>query len=441
MSDKLYIHFKNFIDAYTAQPLVVAYSGGLDSTVLLHLACRVRQALPEVQVRAVHIHHGLSPNADLWLAHCETQCQALDVAFFGQRVVLACDSRQSLEAVAREARYQAIRDVTPKDAHILLGQHQDDQLETFLLQLKRGAGPKGLSAMAARQVRAGRCYLRPLLEYDRATLEQYARQYNLRWIDDESNQDERFERNFLRHSITPLLKARWPSVGTTVSRSARLCAEQQLLLEEVSDERLALVAVADDCLDIRKLQSFSWLWQQQIIRLWLQKQQAQVPPEQLLQRLPGELYAAKPDAQPCLAWGSWQLRRFQQGLYLLDSRSLVQNVSQDWVGQAQLQLDDGRRLLFTQAQDGDAGCLYILPSQKVQVRFGEFSHAFCPMGQQHHKPLKQWLKLAHIPPWQRTKMPLLMVEDRLAAVAGWQVDRRFALPVAGSQAWRLDIAG
>ncbi|GGO72129.1 tRNA lysidine(34) synthetase TilS [Bowmanella pacifica] len=442
MSDKLYSCFKSSLSLHTNQQVVVAYSGGLDSSVLLHLAARLRAELPQLDVGAVHIHHGLSPNADDWLRHCQAQCQALALPFVSQRVNLASGSRQSLEALARDARYQAITALTKEDTVVLLGQHQDDQLETVLLQLKRGAGPKGLAAMAQVQQRLGRTYLRPLLSHRREELEAYANLYGLRWIEDESNLDQGFERNFLRHAVIPSLKQRWPAITQTVSRSARLCAEQQQLLEEVSKERLQTVQVGADYLDIQALQKFSKAWQQQLVRLWLQEAQVQAPPEQLLQRLDRELFDAREDGQPCLSWGEWQFRRFRQRLYLLKRNLGEKNTPKVWLGQSSLLLEDGRQLLFIRDPDAeDLPKLYLLPGQQVQICFNELSHPFCPAGEKHHKPLKQWFKQADIPPWQRQAMPLVLIDGKLAAVVGWTVDRDFCQPSTGTTAWRLELAG
>ncbi|WP_102796618.1 tRNA lysidine(34) synthetase TilS [Bowmanella denitrificans] len=443
MSDSLYSSFESSLMAIwrPPQPIVVAYSGGLDSTVLLHLLASFKQRHPNAVVSAAHVHHGLSANADSWLIHCQKQCERLAVPFAARHLALQRSPRQSLEALARKGRYQALAELTEEDALILLGQHQDDQLETLLLQLKRGAGPKGLSGMGGDTTHCQRRYARLLLNHSRAALADYAACHQLDWIEDESNQNPAYERNFLRNAVIPLLRERWPSIGTTVSRSARLCAQQQALLDEVAQQRLKLVRVAADCLDLQSLADYSWAWQQQIIRLWLQEMAVPAPSELLLHRLPTELFNAREDAQPCIQWDNWQFRRFRQRLYIVKSQCW-QPEPINWLGEGALLLPDQRVMEFDLTEDTtECPLLYLHQTDRVQIRFGEFSHSFTPADALHSKPLKQWFKFWSVPPWLRDKLPLVFVNDRLAAVPGYAVDQAFSQPQQDKSAWRLNLAG
>ena len=209
----------------TSRQILVAFSGGLDSTVLLHQLVQWRTENPGVALRAIHVHHGLSANADAWVTHCENVCQQWQVPLVVERVQLAQEGL-GIEAHARQARYQAFRSALLPGEALVTAQHLDDQCETFLLALKRGSGPAGLSAMAEVSEFAGTRLIRPLLARTRGELEQWALAHGLRWIEDESNQDDSYDRNFLRLRVVPLLQQRWPHFAEATARSAALCAEQ-----------------------------------------------------------------------------------------------------------------------------------------------------------------------------------------------------------------------
>ena len=212
--------------------LLVGFSGGLDSTVLLHRLKLWRDQEPDVQLRALHVHHGLSPHAEDWVAHCEALCATWGIPLSVERVRLQ-DEGLGTEAQARKARYAAFARVVQPGEVLVTAQHLDDQCETFLLALKRGSGPAGLSAMPERTDFAGTQLIRPLLRETRASLETWARTHQLSWIEDESNQDDSYDRNFLRLRVVPLLTERWPHFADATARSAMLCAEQESLLDEL----------------------------------------------------------------------------------------------------------------------------------------------------------------------------------------------------------------
>ncbi|MDU4275768.1 MAG: tRNA lysidine(34) synthetase TilS, partial [Enterobacter asburiae] len=236
--------------------LLVGFSGGLDSTVLLHRLKCWRDREPDVQLRAIHIHHGLSPRAEMWVAHCEAMCAAWAIPLLVERVTLA-EEGLGIEAQARKARYAAFAGALRTGEALVTAQHLDDQCETFLLALKRGSGPAGLSAMPERSEFAGTTLLRPLLGETRASLEVWAREHQLSWIEDESNQDDGYDRNFLRLRVLPLLSERWPHFADATARSAMLCAEQESLLDELLSDELAELISEDGALAIAPLKAMS----------------------------------------------------------------------------------------------------------------------------------------------------------------------------------------
>jgi tRNA(Ile)-lysidine synthase len=412
---------KHELESSTAH-FVVAYSAGVDSHVLMHALNTLRQQY-NFQLSAIHIHHGLSQNADQWLKHCESVCSELQVTIQCAKVELKRLNRQSLEALARNARYAKLQELAPRNSIVLLAQHQDDQLETFLLQLKRGAGPKGLSGMTsawqvssesdATEVKSVQ-YLRPLLALSQAQILEYANEKSLVWQEDESNLNTDFDRNFLRQKILPELSQRWPQFAKSASRSANLCAEQQALLDEVSLDKLLAIQTSKNTLDIGKLCLLSESWQIQVIRLWLARQRINSPSQSVLEQLNAELFAASDDANPIIQWRGWQFRRFDQQLFVLPVSKDLSGTLIDWNGESTIDLPLNLASLvinttsLDKIEDNNQLCMLAPELGQISIRFGGYTDKFKPLGELQSKPLKQWFKLWKIPPWQRDKVAIIL---------------------------------
>ncbi|WP_186505347.1 tRNA lysidine(34) synthetase TilS [Neptunicella marina] len=398
----------------------MAYSGGLDSSVLLHVIAQLKPQFPQHQFSAIHVHHGLSANADSWLQHCQNNCERYAIAFQSVKVHVSAARRTSLEQQARDARYAAIEQNTSPGCRILLAQHADDQLETFLLQLKRGAGPKGLASMAAHMTKNQREYIRPLLPISREQLEEYANFHQLTWVEDESNSDSRFDRNFLRNDVLPVLKSRWSGLLKSVSRSANLCAEQQQLLDEVALEKLQPMLKANGSLKTELLSQQSQPWQKQLLRLWFEQNNVPMPSEAIMQNIGPQLLATDRQSEAEISWAGWSLRKYQDALYLLNSQMITPiDKCFTWTGEDTLQIDPCLKLKFNTFTDGLTLC--IPANAKIEIRFGQLTERFKPAGKSHSKPLKQWLKGWNVPPWQRQRLPLIYIDERLAMVVGFAV--------------------
>ena len=301
-----------------SQSILVAFSGGLDSTVLLHQLVQWRALHPDVALRAIHIHHGLSPHADSWVQHCESVCMQWQVPLVVERVHLE-DDGLGIEAQARRARYQAFAQTLLPGEVLMTAQHLDDQCETFLLALKRGSGPAGLSAMGESSPFAGTQLIRPLLAQTREALEAWARQHELCWIEDESNQDDTYDRNFLRLRVTPLLQQRWPHFAQAVARSAALCAEQESLLDELLASDLADCITGHGTLLLVPLMMMSDVRRAALLRRWLAGLNAPMPSRDGLERIWQEVALAREDASPCLRLGAFEIRRYQSQLWWIKS--------------------------------------------------------------------------------------------------------------------------
>ncbi|WP_033576032.1 tRNA lysidine(34) synthetase TilS [Dickeya chrysanthemi] len=412
---------------------LVAYSGGLDSTVLLHLMTRLR--LPRaLSLRAVYVHHGLSMNADAWAEHCRTQCLNWLVPF--DVVPVQVDARDGgIEAAARAARYKVLHQHVCEGEVLLTAQHQDDQSETFLLALKRGSGPAGLASMAAAATLNGMVLQRPLLSISREQLEIYARLHQLSWVEDDSNADERYDRNFLRRQVLPVLKQRWPHFPSTVARSAELCAEQEQLLDELLAESLAALRNADGALSVAALMPMSATRRFALLRRWLAEQGARMPSREQLVRLWQEVALSRDDANPRLQLGSWQIRRFRHYLYLLPTMQPVTDYVLSWQPTvAPLALPDN----LGQLQLSTQGTWVRQPrhDETVTVGFGFQGHVQI-VGRAHGRPIKKLWQELSVPPWLRERTPLVFYNRQLITAVGRFVTREGAV-TQGVAGWFID---
>ena len=294
----------------------VALSGGLDSSVLLHGMSQLRQEFDGIAMRAIHVNHGLQPQSAEWAAECEVFCRQLDVTLQSEVVRVDRDSGEGAEAAARRARYGLFSEVLATDEHLLTGHHQDDQIETLLLRLLRGSGTRGLGSIAERRQFGRGWLLRPLLELSRANIEIYARAAGIRWVEDPSNFDTSIDRNFLRHEVVPILRERWPGMGRTIGRAARLARESEGLLGELAeaDSRNLLQGHVLDAEGLRRLDAAR---QRNVVRHHLRSCGLVAPGEAQLRIGLTQLLSARSDAQPVLRWSGGQIRRYRDRLYIL----------------------------------------------------------------------------------------------------------------------------
>lgn len=296
-----------------APSLCVALSGGVDSVVLL--AALAERSTKRSKLRAVHVHHGLHPDAGKWSEHCAAVAAQLCVPLTTLRVKVSRARGESLEAVAREARYEALAGVLETGEILLTAHHADDQLETVLLQLLRGAGIAGLAAMPEVVPFARGVLVRPLLTRTRAELEEWARGRSLTWVEDESNENEQLDRNYLRRQVLPLIRARWPGAARSVGRSARHAAEAQRLLD--------LLALGDvergsngGALSVQYLRSLSPERRRNAVRYWIVRSGQVLPDTSRLEEITRTLLEARVDANPVVEWGGVRVQRHADHLHL-----------------------------------------------------------------------------------------------------------------------------
>ncbi|WP_029685222.1 tRNA lysidine(34) synthetase TilS [Tatumella saanichensis] len=401
------------------QRLLVAFSGGLDSTVLLHCLASLRDTR-KLTVRAVHIHHGLSQYADKWAIHCQQVCKQWEIPLTVQKVTLNAEGK-GIEAAAREARYAVFADMLAADETLVTAHHQDDQCETLLLALKRGSGPAGLSAMPKQRSFAAGWLLRPLLPYRRQQLEAYAARYQLRWVEDDSNQQQIYDRNFLRLEVLPLLEQRWPYFTATAARSAELCAEQESLLDELLKETLDGLITPQNSLPVAPLEAMSPLRRHGLLRRWLAYCGAPMPSRAVLDKLWQEVALSREDANPRIVLGSGELRRYHQQLWWVRVFPSQRQQQLTWPDLRQpLCLPAGLGQLMSAPQ----GIRLPLPrpDEQVNVRFTATGNLHI-CGRERGRTLKKLWQESGIPPWQRETTPILFYGQQPVCAPGVFVTR------------------
>lgn len=407
----------DFSELANASRIIIAYSGGVDSSVLLHALATQWPAVD--RLLAVHINHGLQAQANHWQQHCQQVCQALAVNYRAMTVDVNVKANSSVEAAARQARYQALQSVMQTGDVVVTAHHRDDQAETLLLQLMRGAGVKGLAAMPKRKMFGRGELVRPLLQTPRAAIMSYAKQQKLTWIDDGSNSNLRFDRNFIRHTIMPSLQQRWPAVQNNLVRSAQHCAQADQLLTDFAEQALGdmVIDFAPDsmeallikggAIDIKALQNHANYYQQHLLRLWLQRLGFCLPSQQQLQQIIEQVIAAKPTANPLTSWANVQVRRYQQRLYAMHPLLPMQSCYawQD-INQA-LVLPN-----FTLSAEYFSAVKEKIQSGTISIRFRQTGQRFHPQNRAHSQRVKKLLQEWQIPAFLRDYVPLLFRNEQ-----------------------------
>lgn len=405
----------------------VAYSGGVDSHVLLHALASLRLEL-SCRVAAVHVNHGLQAAAADWDDHCRAVCAALDVPYVALRVDARATAGESREAAARVARYAVLKQWLPCGDVLLTAQHRDDQAETLLLQLLRGSGVMGLAAMPRRTSFGGGYLLRPLLDCTHKALVDYAVANHLNWVDDPSNQDVSLDRNFLRHQTLPVLRQRWPALSATLSRSARHCAEAGRMLEDLAREDIDRIAGAGcDTLPVSGLLALSLPRRRNVLRHWVAERGATIPSEAVLVRIGHDVLASRADAEVCVRWGTWELRRYRDRVHLLAQRPCRDHREPlAWHLDEALELPEAGGVLSACRSAGIGVRADALDGAEVSVRWRRGGERCRPLGRQHHHALKKLFQERGLPPWERGRIPLVYIGEELAAVADLWVCEPFA---------------
>ncbi|MDZ7923784.1 MAG: tRNA lysidine(34) synthetase TilS [Marinagarivorans sp.] len=414
------------------QRLVIALSGGVDSMVLLHwLSVWQRLHRPSLPLLAIHVNHGLSANAEAWQNFVGDFCTRENIPLEVEYVTVL-NAGEGIEQAARKARYSAFEKHLKLGDLLVMGHHANDQAETFLLRLMRGAGVQGLSAMPPlRKLNHGLLW-RPFLSTPKQDLLAYARTHQLQWVEDESNQQQKYSRNFLRTSVSPLLAQHWPDATVKINHAAVHLQEAQNLLDEYAAQDLMAADPRREKLGcslcLIALAAFSWSRQKQLIRYWL-KSLGYLAPEAIHFDELCKIIFAKNDAKPMLQIGYYTFSRFKQRLYILPKLTII-TTTEPVIFSDEVFLPDGSVCRV----EG------LAQAHTITVKWRQGGERAHPEGRGHSQTLKKLLQEYQVPPWLRERVPLLFINDTLIAVADYWLEQG-AKAMFGANltvSWRFD---
>jgi len=411
-TDFLEVVRKNILDLLSSyKKIFVAYSGGADSHVLLHLLQGIFRDKNGVKLAVIHVNHNLSPKAKKWVEHCRKVCKKLCIEYITKSIAVEIKSSDhSPEEILRKLRYEIFAEVLPKDACLVTAHHADDQAETLLLQLFRGAGPKGLAA-SPRKIKFARGWLvRPLLDCSRKEILLYAGRNKLEWIEDESNANTKFDRNLIRHQLLPSIKKRWPAVVATLNRVSRHCSEMSELLAMLAEKDLQYVISKSDAnvINVDLLKKLSLIQQKNVLRFWLHKLCLPMPSEVKLREIVRTVINSRYDAVPVVKWFGAEVRRFRDGLYAMPPLAPLNN----------------KKIKIS--------CQFKLDPKKIKVCFRQGGEKIKMSGRQGTRDLKKLMQEWGVPPWMRDRIPLVYYGKKIIAVIGYYNDGSVAVPLRRS---------
>ena len=425
------------------QRWVIAYSGGVDSTVLLHAVTAVNALLPvRLPIIAIHINHQLSDFSDQWQSHCQTVAESLGAKFI-TRSVSVKNTGEGLEGAARQARYQAFESLLENNDCLLLGQHQEDQAETVLLRLMRGAGVRGLSAMPVQRKlseHTNAILCRPLLGVDKQEIVTYANTHQLTWVNDESNANDDIDRNYLRHHILPVLKQRWPAASRQLVKITRHMADADALVMDLARLDLERLDTKKErwgySLDAAALDELSPARQCNVLRHWCESLHYPVLEETHLSQIRQQLFAGESVSSACVSWKGHEFRSFARRLYIMQALPEFSPSPKQYVlGKQSIVMEGAGQLLVDQSPDG-------LPITKgdYHIRWRHGGERCQPHRRGRSQTLKKLFQEYGLETWLRDRVPLIYQDNTLVAVGDLWVNEGYQSANTQSAmiiSWRL----
>lgn len=403
--------------------VIIAYSGGVDSHVLLHVCAQLNSTFPKLIFKAVHINHGLQTEAQQWQQHCKLTSDNLDIEINCISVDVVNRKQDGPEQAARKARYGAIRELVTKHSVVLTAQHQDDQAETLMLQLLRGCGVEGLASMPLLDNFGLGFIARPLLQFNQQFILDYALRHDLSWVEDPSNANTNFDRNFLRKEVIPIIKKRWPAFAQTTSRTARHCAEVSDVLANMADDHIT--DANKNQLSLNELSGKDEKLQRILLRYWIQSNHVQRPSLNVIEQVQRCVIQALEDKTPFVKWGENVVRRYKNNLYLLPVLPEFDAAQSLTFNGASCQLPSALGLLKITESTGIGVDASLWDNAKVAVEFRRGGEIIKLAKRTGTKRLKALFNENHLFPWVRDRIPLIYLDGQLAAIADLWISEAF----------------
>lgn len=397
----------------------IAYSGGIDSTVLLHAANIACQQSGH-SLTAIHINHQIHADSQQWAEHCIDQCRPLGIEINTVCVDVHQFSQHGTEGAAREARYQAFENVLGGNDVLFTAHHSDDQIETILLQLFRGAGVHGLAGCAQTRAMGNALLVRPLLEISREQIEHYAEQNQLQWRDDPSNHSLIHDRNYLRHEVMPLLHTRWKGLRETIGRSSQWQSESSQMLDSLAKLDAVDAVDQDNCLSVEKLVTLDNTRLKNVLRWWIRTADCLVPSADVLDSVINDAIHSRSDCEACIRWRNYEIRKYREQLYLQTvNMEHDETLSYQWNLQKSLAIPS-LDLTLTRQQLDQFG-VNLNKIEQLTVRFRRGGEVMRPRGRGCQKELKALFQEQGVKPWERNRIPLLFHDQQLIFVWGYWI--------------------
>lgn len=402
----------------------LACSGGLDSCVLLHLFFLNKKRIKQ-DIGVIYVNHKLQKESKSWGSFCEKLCEIYNIDFLSLEITSLCPSKKSIEEWARDERYRLIKEQLVDNDILLTAHHLDDQVETFFLQALRGSGINGLSCMPYIKPFGSSYHVRPLLNFSRKELLQYAKTYSLDWCEDSSNLDVRFNRNYIRKLILPNIESRWPSYRKTISRLIGHQQELKLLLDEVAKEDINKTCDTKSMgIDISLIRKLSLPRKKNLIMLWIKQQKFKLPSSTHLARIISDIIDSSADKNPYVNWNGVEIRRYKNTMYAIEPFTTNSiNKIYKWDLNKPLKLQSG--LLEASSVKGGGLIKKSIIGSIVEVRYRKGGERIRPQNQNITKKVKKIFQEKNVLPWCRDKFPLIYINNKLAAIPGVCISEDF----------------
>ncbi|QCI19693.1 MAG: tRNA lysidine(34) synthetase TilS [Buchnera aphidicola (Brevicoryne brassicae)] len=428
---------KEIIKKLKNKSFLIAYSGGLDSTVLLHQLIEIKKITPDIKIRAIYINHNLTLLAKKWIKHCKKHCKIYQIPLTIKDIDIH-QNKNKTEEQLRIKRYSIIYNHLLSEEILLTGHHMNDQCETFFLSLKRGSGPTGLSSMSFETILGNKTIIRPFLNKTKKELELWANRKNLKWIEDFSNFNINHDRNYIRHNIIPVLEKRWPFFLKNCFRTIKICRKETILLNDLLLEKIQNFIKFDNSLNIKSFQNIKKETCTAFIRRWIRLQTIKMPSYKNIECIYHQMILSRKDANPKIVLDENEIRRYKKSLYFIKTPPILNSTFLFWHKKNSKLILPNNLGNLTQDNQGMS-----LPkprkNQLVNIRF-QYEGKILILGRDKKRKIKKIWQEKNIPPWLRNQIPLLFYNNIFISALGvFIVNTKYTNKKTWKISWKNDL--